>query len=537
MSEGHEPSHLEDTPKRRWPIPKWLTFVCVLIGLLLVGFVGWRVSIRGAVDAELRAIRDRGEPTTLNELDDWYPHPQGPNLADLLLDANAVMKDLPDDPITIPTEIIAQAKAEARARAIETAIERGDGPEDYDYWIEEEPITIQHVEIDVNTSLNDLRPRSGSAIVREGDPIHPLVARAMRECVALNDQTIRKVHEASFVASGRFSWKTFNVPFFNSMYSQMRGIAYLMAEDVMWAAHQQDSGRAVDSIIAGLAVGRSFEHEPSLIAHLVRVACDASSMYAIQDALLRIDLTDEQLAQLADALEPIEYQVGMRRGMIAERAIGLHYFQNPGELSGSGHGKMGVGLKLHRAAGTIYYDQLQFVLYMNGMIAATLLPPHQQVQHINDHDDAFWQSAEKGTLYRELTRVTRKLSTALNRYVEITLFQQAELDVTRIGIAIERYRLAQGSLPGQLEQLVPIYLDALPVDPFTGKGYVYRKLKPGFVVYGLGKNRIDEGGVMYVPETNRIRPIRFEDYYTQEERSDSRYSSNHDCDITFYISR
>ncbi len=33
------------------------------------------------------------------------------------------------------------------------------------------------------------------------------------------------------------------------------------------------------------------------------------------------------------------------------------------------------------------------------------------------------------------------------------------------------------------------------VDPFTGKSFVYRREGDGFIVYSLGVNRTDDGGV------------------------------------------
>ena len=62
-------------------------------------------------------------------------------------------------------------------------------------------------------------------------------------------------------------------------------------------------------------------------------------------------------------------------------------------------------------------------------------------------------------------------------------------------IAIERYRRAHdGSPPDSLEQLVPGYLAAVPIDPFSGQPIRYATRSDRYVVYSFGTNERDDGG-------------------------------------------
>ena len=64
--------------------------------------------------------------------------------------------------------------------------------------------------------------------------------------------------------------------------------------------------------------------------------------------------------------------------------------------------------------------------------------------------------------------------------------------------AIERYRLAEGSLPDALDDLVPTYLESLPIDPFRGNGlplsYIVHE-DQSYVLYSWAQNRKDDGGI------------------------------------------
>jgi len=70
----------------------------------------------------------------------------------------------------------------------------------------------------------------------------------------------------------------------------------------------------------------------------------------------------------------------------------------------------------------------------------------------------------------------------------------AQLLTARTALAVERYRLASGQLPGQLADLVPRYLVQVPQDPFDGQAIRYRRLKKGYVVYSIGRDLRDNNG-------------------------------------------
>lgn len=52
----------------------------------------------------------------------------------------------------------------------------------------------------------------------------------------------------------------------------------------------------------------------------------------------------------------------------------------------------------------------------------------------------------------------------------------------------------QGHPPAELEQLVPHYLGAMPLDPFTGRRFVYRPQGNRWLLYSIGEDGVDDGG-------------------------------------------
>jgi hypothetical protein len=62
-------------------------------------------------------------------------------------------------------------------------------------------------------------------------------------------------------------------------------------------------------------------------------------------------------------------------------------------------------------------------------------------------------------------------------------------------MALGRYRLAEGQFPETLQALVPEYLAAVPEDPIDLQPLRYRRDEEGYVVYSIGTNGVDDGGL------------------------------------------
>jgi len=72
--------------------------------------------------------------------------------------------------------------------------------------------------------------------------------------------------------------------------------------------------------------------------------------------------------------------------------------------------------------------------------------------------------------------------------------READLAVARIGLACRIFENRRGRLPENIAELSPDILKEIPVDPFTGESFIYKKSGEGFIVYSLGSNRKDDGG-------------------------------------------
>jgi len=71
---------------------------------------------------------------------------------------------------------------------------------------------------------------------------------------------------------------------------------------------------------------------------------------------------------------------------------------------------------------------------------------------------------------------------------------EALMDTARIGLAARIYRAREGRWPESAAALIPEFLAKEPLDPFTGKPFIYRANETGILIYSLGANLKDDGG-------------------------------------------
>jgi hypothetical protein len=69
-----------------------------------------------------------------------------------------------------------------------------------------------------------------------------------------------------------------------------------------------------------------------------------------------------------------------------------------------------------------------------------------------------------------------------------------ELRATIAAEAAERYRLDHGRWPTRLDELVPVYLTAVPADPYADGPVKLRRFDNGPYIYSIGPDRLDQGG-------------------------------------------
>jgi hypothetical protein len=72
----------------------------------------------------------------------------------------------------------------------------------------------------------------------------------------------------------------------------------------------------------------------------------------------------------------------------------------------------------------------------------------------------------------------------------------------RTAVAAARFFHVHQRYPKSIEEMVPTFLNSVPIDPFSGKPLICKSLdgsslpeQSPFTIYSIGDNLIDDGGV------------------------------------------
>lgn len=154
----------------------------------------------------------------------------------------------------------------------------------------------------------------------------------------------------------------------------------------------------------------------------------------------------------------------------------------------------GVGLAtLREACSTATREDCQVVLKNLPTVSDSFDPPAD----ITVREWHFWRriNGPYQTFLTELTfsdnraEFERDLDGIVTKY-------QARTDLLRLHYAIRAFQLQENRLPKSLDELAGRELKTIPTDPYSGRDYIYQPGKDRYILYSVGPNGIDDGGLV-----------------------------------------
>jgi hypothetical protein len=252
------------------------------------------------------------------------------------------------------------------------------------------------------------------------------------------------------------------------------------------AAHFASAGdrdTSFDRVCDVWRLAALLKNEPFPVSQLSREACHEIGMFATAAAFSRASFADKQLQTLAALVAAERDESWLYESFLASRCLWID--TERGESLGS---------SLIRSQNDRYYFR-----YIGRVISSARLPRNERIAMLDAIRKEFKADFEHsiGPIQNMKYEAMEQLR-AVYRIEEVFTRDLMQIDLTLVGIAIERYRVANGRAPESLDVLVPQYLDALPFDVFTDKTFIYRTLADGYIVYsihGATSDESDNGGL------------------------------------------
>ena len=269
----------------------------------------------------------------------------------------------------------------------------------------------------------------------------------------------------------------------------LRQCARLLCLEAHVRAHNGDLSGAADSLRALLAVGKTLEREPILVSFLVHIAVDAFAVEQTRRLLDTAEFADDDLRAIQADLRSVDYVADLHHAMVSEQAFGLNCYN---DLTVFGFSPAVAHLSKFVAPGA----KMRHLDLMAKAIAETKKPWHEVFL-----SGSLTATTELNTK-NPFDRLVAQVMPTVYIYFVAGANQVARTTSLDVAIAAELYRREQGKLPGKLNDLVPRYLPAVPVDPFDGNPLRYIVQGDDFVVYSVGEDLTDDGGDVDLGKAN-----------------------------------
>ena len=281
--------------------------------------------------------------------------------------------------------------------------------------------------------------------------------------------------------------------------------------------HQGRLEDALQSLEALAGLARLGRDEPAWVDQVSRVSFANLGLAATWEALQAPGWTEPQLQRLQQAWAPVDLVDAVEKAFVGQRAGGYEMFAftrryggaaldrllAPNAVPASLKGRLleflgnYVIMPAYKLT-SIDRDELFYLRNMQEAITALrLLKAHRPWAEAKPRLD------QVATNFHALADSTRRLRYILSTMVrpyygragENAVHAETERQMALAAIALKRFQLRHGSLPPNLEALVPEFLPTVPHDYLSAKPLGYRLQADGsYVLYSVGDDGKDDGG-------------------------------------------
>lgn len=251
-----------------------------------------------------------------------------------------------------------------------------------------------------------------------------------------------------------------------------------------------------------LIFSRHLSEQPHLIPHLTGFSLAQAALMNIADIVHYGEFTAEELAHMArefDGIGTLEPVAEKFRG--GERMLQLEIVQAQSRnemriacLPKNVPDLPGIDWNIVLRRTNEQFDQLEQ--------AAELLPGHERAAIMAALDATWITPPDWGGV---ITRSGRSqlvanlhlcmMMSSLVTNIEFDDRHRVYHTAARTAISLTQYRAVHDEYPEKLSQLVPEFVDRIPVDRYSGEPLKYLRTEDGYKLYSVGPNGQDNGGL------------------------------------------
>jgi hypothetical protein len=275
----------------------------------------------------------------------------------------------------------------------------------------------------------------------------------------------------------------------------VRETIQMLSARALYAVEAGDTEGATAMIERSFGFSSTVPSDSSLVCHMIRKACVGLACTIVERCLNRAQFSDAQLQRMLASMPPVTNDlIGTLR---VEHCMAVWVFS---EVRA---GKRLDDLIYSRTQDPLWkravkrlwrprseYNDKDFLAYLELMpraLETTQLPPGRAIEECAQIFNTYTTNATCEVADAAIPN----WANAIKRHHEI----EAQLEATRAALNVERFRLANGRLPESSSALAPSITTAVPLDAFDSKPLRFKLFMPGYIVYSIGPDGVDDGGL------------------------------------------
>ena len=275
-----------------------------------------------------------------------------------------------------------------------------------------------------------------------------------------------------------------------------------------------DSAAALADFQDALQAYRVFEHASSLVGAALRMGLLAVVCSQLGESLAQPKWGDAELQQIQQTLATVNVWKDYKQGLDAERVLSNSMYDRLAQ-SVAERKKLSPMMLFPATAS---WKNTAFALIPSRVFRDNQL---LQNQYLDEQLARISADEHKFDVYRASLSNPENLNGYFDEYYFFfaklfgsgisaisgqSVLIQTRLDQTQLAVALERFRLAHGTFPERLAELVPDFIAEVPMDTYSRQPLVYRRKEGGtFLLYGVGRVFMDDGSAVNSthPESNQ----------------------------------
>jgi len=293
--------------------------------------------------------------------------------------------------------------------------------------------------------------------------------------------------------------------------SDFRQVAYAMRQNIRYEAYIREVEQAMRDCVILMKYGHDMQGNGFLIEQLVGIAIEALGLGESFKILDKVDVPPEFLEDTQRNLEKLIEEDKPVISFNSEKVFWYDLIQSSFTDDGNGDGRLlGRGLPYVVDSDWTLLRMLLFDYpgrketltkverFFNKSAEFLAAPPwdlHSQGVDANSWTDDLKISMMldlQGPVHYRVSQIGWRMKT--QRRCLLTV------------IALSLYKKKNGGYPINLNELVEQdYLGNIPIDPFSGKPFVYKNTGDDFILYSVGEDFKDDGGEVYRDDRGRLR--------------------------------